>query len=158
MSKSRILVTDDDENIRKVVSAILRDNGYEVDTAETGTEAIEKTKNAHFDLMLVDIKLPDMEGTELLTKVHDTVPRIRKIIVTGYPTLQNAMVSVNKGADGYVMKPFDVEKLLEVIKEQLDKQQQERKFSEERVAEFIQTRIQELNTQETPKENPPDDA
>ncbi|MCW4009526.1 MAG: response regulator [Candidatus Bathyarchaeota archaeon] len=145
--QSRILIIDDDENIRKVVAAILQDQGYKVDTAESGSEAIDKTGKSHFDLMLVDIRLPDMEGTELLNKVHDTSPRIRKIIVTGYPTLRNAVTAVNKGADAYIMKPFDVDKMLEIVKDQLEKQAQERKFSEERVAEFIQTRVKELNTE-----------
>ncbi len=144
----RILVIDDDENIRKVVEAILKDQGYEVDTAESGKDAVQKTQKNHYDLMLVDIRLPDMEGTELLTKVRDTTPRIRKIMVTGYPTLQNAVAAVNKGADAYVMKPFDVDKLLDTIKEQLAKQEQERKFSEERVAEFIETRIKEMDAGE----------
>jgi DNA-binding NtrC family response regulator len=98
--------------------------------------------------MLIDIRLPDMEGTELLTKVRDTTPKIRKVMVTGYPTLQNAVAAVNKGADAYVMKPFDVEKMLDTIKEQLDKQKEERKFSEERVAEFIETRIKEMDLEE----------
>jgi DNA-binding NtrC family response regulator len=146
----RILVIDDDENIRKVVEAILKDQGYEVDTAESGKDAIQKTQKNHFDLMLVDIRLPDMEGTELLTKVRDTTPKIRKIMVTGYPTLQNAVTAVNRGADAYVMKPFDVDKLLETIKEQLAKQKEERKFSEERVAEFIETRIKEMDTEIKP--------
>jgi DNA-binding NtrC family response regulator len=145
---ARILIIDDDENILRVEVAILKDNGYEVETATTGAEAIEKTQKSHFDLMLVDIRLPDMEGTEVITKVHDTTPKIRKVIVTGYPTLQNAVAAVNNGADAYVMKPFDVEKMLETVQKQLVLQEQERKFSEERVAEFIETRVAELDLEE----------
>ena len=143
-SQARILVIDDDENIRKVVCAILKDKGYNVDTAGSGNEAIIKTRQGHYDLMLVDIRLPDMEGTEILTRINDTVPRIRKIMVTGYPTLQNAVTAVNQGADAYIMKPFDVEKMLATIEEQLKKQKEDRKFSEERVAAFIETRVKEL--------------
>ncbi len=149
--QTRILVIDDDENITKVVAAILKDQGYSVDIAGTGTDAIKKTQKNRYDLMLVDIRLPDMEGTEVLTKVHDTTPKIRKIIVTGYPTLQNAVTAVNKGADAYIMKPFDVEKMLATVKEQLEKQEQERRFSEERVAEFIETRVKEMNFEEPAK-------
>jgi DNA-binding NtrC family response regulator len=143
-SQARILVIDDDENIRKVVCAILKDKGYNVDTAGSGNEAITKICQGHYDLMLVDIRLPDMEGTEILTRINDTVPRIRKIIVTGYPTLQNAVTAVNQGADAYIMKPFDVEKMLATIEEQLKKQKEDHKFSEERVAAFIETRVKEL--------------
>jgi DNA-binding NtrC family response regulator len=60
---------------------------------------------------LIDVRLPDMEGIELLSKQHGTKPKMRKIIVTGYPTLQNAVSAVNNGADAYVMKPFEVEKI-----------------------------------------------
>ena len=143
--QNRILVVDDDENILKVVAAILKDKGYTVETASSGNEAIKKTQKAHYDLMLIDIRLPDMEGTELLTKVKETTPKIRKVIVTGYPTLHNAVTAVNKGADAYIMKPFEVEKMLDTIKEQLEKQKQERRFSEDRVAEFIETRIKAMD-------------
>jgi DNA-binding NtrC family response regulator len=145
---ARILIIDDDENILRVEVAILKDKGYEVETATTGTEAIEKTEQSHFDLMLVDIRLPDMEGTDVITRIHDTTPKIRKVIVTGYPTLQNAVAAVNNGADAYVMKPFDVEQMLETVRKQLQLQEQERKYSEERVADFIQTRVAEFNVEE----------
>ncbi len=146
-SPSRILIVDDDENILRVEAAILKDKGYEVETAATGTEAIEKTERLHFDLMLVDIRLPDMEGTEVITRVHDTTPKIRKVMVTGYPSLQNAVAAVNNGADAYVMKPFDVEQMLKTVRKQLDLQDQERKFSEEKVADFIQTRVAEFDAE-----------
>lgn len=151
--QARILVIDDDENITQVVAAILQDKGYSVDVASSGSEAIRKSETEHYDLMLIDIRLPDMEGTELLSRIHDTTPKIRKIIVTGYPTLQNAVTAVNKNADAYIMKPFDVEKLLATIAEQLKKQKAERRFDEERVAEFIETRVKELSFEET--ENAP---
>jgi len=94
---------------------------------------------------LIDIRLPDMEGIELLTKFRETTPRMRKVIVTGYPTLQNAVDAVNKGADAYIVKPFDVEKVLKTIQEQLSKQQTEKEYSQERVAEFIEARVRELD-------------
>jgi len=150
---ARILVIDDDENIRKVLETILADEGYNVETAETAKKGIEKSEHAFFNLALIDVRLPDMEGIELLSKLRNTKPKMRKIIVTGYPTLQNAIAAVNKGADAYVMKPFDVEKILQTIKEQLKKQEEEKSFSEEKVVEFIETRIKALETaeQSTPK-------
>jgi DNA-binding NtrC family response regulator len=145
---ARILVIDDDENIRKVLKAILEDEGYIVETVETAKKGIEKSEQAVYNVALVDVRLPDMEGIELLTKLKETKPKMRKIIVTGYPTLQNAVAAVNKGADAYVMKPFDVEKILLTIKEQLQKQAEEKKYSEEKIAEFIQTRVMELDAAE----------
>jgi DNA-binding NtrC family response regulator len=141
----RILVIDDDENIRKVVVAILEDEGYIVESVGTAKEAIEKTKRKFYNIALIDIRLPDMEGIELLTKIKDTTPRMRKVVITGYPTLQNAVDAVNKGADAYIVKPFDVKKVLKTIEEQLTKQQDEKKYSQDRVAEFIQARVKELD-------------
>jgi DNA-binding NtrC family response regulator len=142
---ARILAVDDDENIRKVIVAILEDEGYTVESVGTAKEAIEKSKRKFYNLALIDIRLPDMEGIELLTKFRETTPRMRKVIVTGYPTLQNAVDAVNKGADAYIVKPFDVEKVLETIQEQLSKQQTEKEYSQERVAEFIEARVRELD-------------
>jgi DNA-binding NtrC family response regulator len=144
---ARILIIDDDENIGTVFQTILEDEGYITEVVDTAQKGIQKSETAFFNLALIDMRLPDMEGTELLTKLRETVPKMRKIIVTGYPTLQNAMNAVNKGADGYIMKPFDVEKMLQIIKEQLKKQVEEKKFNEEKIAEFIVTRVNELDTE-----------
>jgi two-component system NtrC family response regulator len=144
---ARILVVDDDENIRKVLTTILEDEGYVVEAVENGKKAIEKTKKSFYNLVLIDIRLPDMEGIELLTKMKDTVPKTRKIIITGYPTLQNAIEAVNKGADAYILKPFDMESVLQTIRDQRKKQEEERKYSEEKVAEFIETRVRELGSE-----------
>ena len=143
---ARILIVDDDENIRKVLAAILEDEGYSVETVDTAKKGIEKSETDFFNLALLDVRLPDMEGIELLAKLRETKPKMRKIIITGYPTLQNAVGAVNQGADAYVMKPFDVEKMLKTIKEQLKKQNEERSFNELKVAEFIETRVKELET------------
>ena len=143
---ARILIIDDDENIRKVLQTILEDEGYVTDSAETAQKAIQKSEQAFYNLALIDVRLPDMEGIELLSKLRETKPKMRKIIVTGYPTLQNAVGAVNKGADAYVMKPFDVEKILITIKDQLAKQADERAFNEEKIAQFIETRVKELDS------------
>jgi DNA-binding NtrC family response regulator len=142
---ARILIIDDDENIRKVLKTILEDEGYIVDTADTAKKAIEQSEKAFYNLALIDVRLPDMEGIELLSKMRSTKPKMRKIIVTGYPTLQNAISAVNKGADAYIMKPFEVEKILQTIQEQLKKQEEEKSYSEEKVVEFIETRIKALD-------------
>lgn len=141
---ARILIVDDDESIRKTITSILEEKGYAVDTAKNGREAIEKSKAEFYNLALVDIRLPDMEGTKLLTAMRETTPRMIKIIVTGYPSLQNAIEAVNRGADAYVLKPFNVEKTLKLIGEQLRRQKNARKLGEKRVTEFVETRVKEL--------------
>ena len=142
--QTRILIVDDDENIRKTMTAILEDEGYIVDSAANGKEALEKTNSATYNLALLDIRLPDMEGVELLNLMKDSLPRTRKIMVTGYPSVQNAISAVNKRADAYLIKPVDVEKLLETVKEQLKLQEEENNFTEMKVAEFIESRVKEL--------------
>ncbi len=142
----RILVVDDDETIRTTMKAILQDEGYQVDLAATGKEAIQKTQEKAYNIALLDIRLPDMEGVELLKLLKDSVPRTRKIMVTGYPSMQNAIAALNKNADAYLLKPVDVEKLLQTVKQQLYAQEAERKFSEEKVAEFIESRVKEIST------------
>lgn len=144
---ARILVVDDDENIRKVLVTILEDEGYSAESVDTARKAIEKTRRNYYNLALIDVRLPDMEGIELLTKMTDTTPRMRKIIITGYPTLQNAVEAVNKGADAYVVKPFDMENVLKKIEEQLKKQEEEKRYSQEKVTEFIETRVRELDVE-----------
>jgi len=142
---ARILVVDDDESIRKTISSILEEKGYIVDTAENGREAIEKSDCSFYNLVLVDIRLPDMEGTKLLSRFRETTPKMVKIILTGFPALQNAIEAVNKGADAYMLKPVNIDHLLSVIAQHLRKQKEARKFSEQKVAEFIETRVQELD-------------
>jgi DNA-binding NtrC family response regulator len=149
-SDARILIVDDDENIRKVLMAILEDKGYNIEAVGTAREAIKRTEKKFYNLALIDIRLPDMEGIDLLTKIRDATPRMRKIIITGYPTLQNAVDAVNRGADAYIMKPFDVERVLSTINEQLRKQDQEKKYSQDKVAEFIETRVRELDLEKKP--------
>lgn len=144
--RARILVVDDDEGIRRTLAAILEDEDYVVDAVESGREAIERSDRRIYNVALIDVRLLDMEGTELLTKMKDRVPRTRKIIITGYPTVQNAMEAVNKNADAYLLKPFDIAKVLFVIKDQLRKQEEEGRFNQERVTAFIETSVRELET------------
>ena len=111
---------------------------------DTGEKAIKATYEKFYNLVLIDIRLPDMEGTKLLTELKDTVPRMRKIIITGYPTLQNAIEAVNRGADAYIVKPINMDEALKTIREQLQKQAEEKKYSEQKIVEFIETRVKEL--------------
>ncbi len=140
----RILIVDDDINIRKSLKTILSDEGYTVDLAANGNEAIKKTETEVYNIALIDIRLPDMEGTELLNRMKTTVPRMRKIIITGYPSVENAIEAVNRKADSYLVKPVNIEKLLKTIRANLETQEAEKKYNEEKVAEFIETRVREI--------------
>ncbi|MGA1974857.1 MAG: response regulator [Conexivisphaerales archaeon] len=152
-SKARVLVIDDDEGIRMSLANVLDLKGYQVDVAKDGKEAIAKYKKHHYDLALIDIVLPDMKGTELLSKMSGGVVDMVKVIVTGYPDLDNAIKSVNEGADGYVIKPFDVKELLDKVSVLLKKQAENRKYSEEKVTEYIKERAKQLSDKKKPKAN-----
>ena len=145
----RILVVDDDESVRETFTAILEEKGYIVDTAESGKEAIEKSNKNFYNAAFIDIRLPDMEGTELLTAMKETTPKMRKIIVTGYPALQNAVEAVNKNADAYILKPPKMREVLSILKELLQKQKEEKRLSEEKVADFIQKRAKQIGEEKT---------
>jgi DNA-binding NtrC family response regulator len=115
-----ILVVDDDAQVRKTLSSILLDEGYLVETVENGKQAVGAAEKACFDLALIDIELPDMKGTELLLRLKEKQPRMVRIIITGFPSLENAVRAVNQGANGYVLKPFGAEELLKMIRKHLD--------------------------------------
>lgn len=144
LDEVRVLIVDDDNAILRNLEKVLRIEGYDVDTARTGRDAVEKSKMGSYNLALLDIKLPDMEGTELLEKMHDTLPKMVKIMVTGYPDLENAIKSLNMGADAYLIKPVSTERLLDVVKQKLAEQKSVEEMTQEKVKEWIETRVRKL--------------
>jgi DNA-binding response OmpR family regulator len=145
-ARGRILVVDDDENIRKVLSMNLLQLGYAVDTAATGEEAISKSDANFYNLAIIDVRLPDIEGTKLLTLLRETTPKMMKIILTGYPLLENTVEAINRGVDGYLTKPVSTEKLLKKVAELLHRQAKEKTFTEERLKQYVETRYKEGRT------------
>jgi DNA-binding NtrC family response regulator len=83
---------------------------------ENGKQALKICEKSFFDVAFIDIELPDIKGTELLHRLKEIQPKMVKIIMTGYPSIENAVKAVNDKADGYILKPFDVPLLLETIK------------------------------------------
>jgi DNA-binding NtrC family response regulator len=142
--KKSILIVEDDKAIIKSLKDILHSEGYSVDTAENGREAIQKSKEKFFNMALLDIKLPDMEGTKLLVTMHENLPKMVKIMITGYPSVENAVEALNRGADAYIIKPVKPEDLLALIEEKLEKQSQAEKMTEEKVVDWIKTRALKL--------------
>ena len=118
-----------------------------MESVDNGKQAIEASKKWSFNIALIDIKLPDMEGIKLLEKLKDAEPKMVKIIITGYPSLKSAIEAVNRGADGYVLKPFDVSKLLAMIDKQLKKQRESLKLCERKVTDYVETRVKQVELQ-----------
>jgi DNA-binding response OmpR family regulator len=117
-NKKRILVVDDDVNILRVFKRILEKEGYTVETAETGKDALKKIKKAKFNVSIVDVKLPDMDGTELLLKIPKE-PKTIKIIVTGFSTDEVVKKAADYGADDFLVKPVKTEELIASVREKL---------------------------------------
>jgi DNA-binding response OmpR family regulator len=117
--KKTILVVDDDKSILRTFTRILQKSGYEIDTAETGQEAIEKTQTRSYDLALVDIRLPDIDGTDLLAKLKKPLQHTVKIMITGFPSLETGVKALDEGADAYLVKPVKPQELLILLEEKL---------------------------------------
>jgi DNA-binding NtrC family response regulator len=111
-----VLIVDDDPKMRELLTSILENASYIVETASNGKEAIKTCKKFPIDVALIDIELPDMKGTQLLSTLKELQPKMVRIIITGYPSIENAVTAVNEKADGYILKPFNPADLLEKIK------------------------------------------
>ena len=155
MIKKRILIVDDDKAVVESFKAILQLEGYLVETAENGREALEKCGAGFFNVVLLSIELPDMEGTKLLPVIRGIAPQMIKIMVTGHASLENAVESLNQGADAYLIKPVKPEELLKVIEEKLKEQEEAGRVSEEKIAEWIERRVKELEQERKTDPNQP---
>ena len=144
MDRKRILIVDDDKSVLKTLTEILQFEGYDVDTAVTGKEAIEKSKTQFYHLALLDIKLPDIDGTELLQIIDGHIPKTAKIVITGYPSTENAIKALNLEADAYITKPVEPKQLLETIRKKLENQDKADKITEENVTKWLQTRADKI--------------
>lgn len=106
----RILVCDDDTSVVSFLTLFLKKEGFgEVDVASCAKEALEKIRNVVYHLVLLDIRLPDMDGIQVLQRIKEINSKIDVIMITGYPEMETAQQSVKLGAYDYIMKPFDLE-------------------------------------------------
>ena len=144
VQNAKIIVIDDDEVIRDSLAMVLEQEGFVVDTAENGQEAIAKTFSNFYNLAIVDWKLPDTDGTKLLGALKETEPKMVKIMLTGYPSTNTAIAAVNYRADAFFSKPVNIDSLIERIKKLLKEQEESRRFSEEKMTQFIETRAKEI--------------
>jgi len=138
-----ILIIDDDKDVADALGVILERQGYRIKIVHNGQDAIDASKKSNYNVALIDIVLPDISGIDLLKRLNEGVPRIRKIIVTGHATLDNAVKAVNLGADAYLMKPVSPDVLLRTIKQQLKKQDQEILVLQKKVNMYIDNIIDE---------------
>jgi DNA-binding response OmpR family regulator len=109
--KTSLLIVDDDEDMLETLNDIFQEKGYGVEIANTGKDAITRARTHFFDVALIDIKLPDITGIEVLRDFKQKHPATMTIMATGYATLQNAVDALNLGAHAYIIKPIDPERL-----------------------------------------------
>ena len=120
---AKILIIEDELAIRNVLSNIIQeeDSSYEVELAENGIEGLEKITNNSFDLVLCDIKMPKMDGIDLLTKAMEIQPELTLIMISGHGDIDTAVDCIKKGAFDYISKPPDLNRLLNTIRNGLDR-------------------------------------
>jgi signal transduction histidine kinase len=159
----RILVVDDEKNMREFLSSALSMiGGFSVELAENGEEALRKITKDPFDLVLTDLKMPKMDGLQLINQILQVKPEILTVLMTGYGTIDTALEAIKGGASDFVMKPIDIDELIALLKrvleerhrfvklkdlaDQLEKANQEVKKLDEMKLQFISLASHELRT------------
>jgi signal transduction histidine kinase len=119
--KSRILVIDDEIGIRKGCRRVLEPAGYSIDSAASFREGLNKIKQEQFDLILLDVMMPDGRGVDLLAPIHDQDPETVAVVITGYATVEMAVETIKRGAYDFIAKPFTTDLLLTTVQRGLEK-------------------------------------
>ena len=117
----QILVVEDSKPLREMLAHVLKDDGSQVDSAKDGKEALDKYYGAPYDLIITDLNMPEVTGTELIKKVREQDDFVEFIIITGYASLETAVDAIKAGAFDYIIKPFKVEELKVAVRNVRDK-------------------------------------
>ena len=120
MKKGKILVVDDEDIVRTSCSRTLTPGGFEVKLAKNGREGLKMMGEETFDLVLTDLKMPDMDGIEVLRKIKEDWPEVEVNIITGYQTVDTAVKSIKLGAYDYIETPFTPDALMNAVSKALD--------------------------------------
>jgi DNA-binding NtrC family response regulator len=134
--KKKILIVDDEKNIRLTLSEALSAIGLEPATAINGEEALAKLKEKDFDLILLDLKMPGIDGMEVLQKVSSIRPDIRIIIITAHGTIDSAVEAMKLGAADFIQKPFTVDEIRSLVKDILGRDKIDAKKAHDYVSYF----------------------
>jgi CheY-like chemotaxis protein/sugar-specific transcriptional regulator TrmB len=146
----RVLLIDDDTEILRVFSKILQLEGFVTETATNGQEALAKAKSSFFDVFLIDIRLPDMEGTEILGELQKSDPTSVKIMVSGQPSTENAIKALNSGANAFFTKPVDFGILIKNIKDRIQERDKKQR-TEKNLDQWVKLRISKVQSNEYSK-------
>lgn len=110
-----ILVVDDELLIRDLLYDFFNNQGWQISVAENGEKALELLKNQSFDLVLSDIKMPELDGLRLTARLRETHPDLPVILMTGFPSVESAVEALRAKAEDYVIKPFNINQLFKLI-------------------------------------------
>jgi len=120
--KARILIVDDEPDLRTLLAHVLQNAGYEVKEASDGEEAITDLKNQKYDLALLDIQMPFVNGIQVLKYIKQNTPKTKAIMLTGYADLKHAMEAKEFGAKDFIGKPYKIEDILLTVENVLKEQ------------------------------------
>lgn len=144
MKQVRILVVDDAPTSCKLLARILETEGYEVDQALNGKQALQFLESSEYEIALLDIRLPDVSGLDLLSTIKETGRKTEVVIHTAYASLETSIEALNQGAYGYIIKPFRPQEVRLIVKRALQKQELERE--NQRLLEHLKKRNMELKS------------
>jgi len=153
MTGKKILIVEDDAIIKTLISRALGSLGHSITTAKNGKEALAKVQELNYDLALLDIGLPDMLGTELLKKIRKINNEMVIIMITGHPSQDSSIESINNDADGYVVKPIRNDDLISIVEKKLRQREEAKSLSNEKVSEYLKNKLSRLAL-ENPKNKP----
>src|SRR6185503_17875010 len=154
-SGGHILIIDDETSLRQTMARILQRAGYEVTTAATGSEGLKLVSEHPFDLLYLDIRMPDASGLELLKAIHAKLPDLPVILFTAQPDLNSAVEALRSGAIDYLLKPLKPQTIIERTRSILvNKQKERRKRELQRQIETLQTELNSLEKEDMPQTSP----
>ena len=124
MEKMKLMLVDDEERFLATTQKLLARKGYEVLTATSGTEALETLKRKMVHVVILDVKMPGMDGITTLKEIKNDFPMVEVIMLTGHATVETAVEGLQSGATDYLMKPTGIDELLEKANKAFEKRQQ----------------------------------
>jgi DNA-binding NtrC family response regulator len=119
--KPKVLIVDDEERFRSTMRKLLLAEGLEASTCGSAIQALEELSNNHYDIVILDVQMPDMTGVEALPEIKQVDPDIEVIVLTGHASVDTARSIIKNGAYDYLLKPYSMETLLEKIESAFDR-------------------------------------
>lgn len=114
-NKQNVLIVDDNKCVLQILTKILQKAGHRVKSVETGKEMLQELETTTYDVVIIDVRLQDVNGLDLLNKIQKIAARMKKIILTGYPSEEDRIRASEQGANYYVSKPIKSERLIEIV-------------------------------------------